>query len=97
MLDTPEQAREFHRRHINACLRAHTQVQPVAPGRFSTVGNLMGGLTGGSVMIEGALAGLVYWSLHKMHQDALNGYLKTVLATLANIINTPNRPTIKLH
>jgi NADH dehydrogenase len=69
----------------------------VALGRFSTVGNLMGGLTGGSVMIEGALAGLVYWSLHKMHQVALNGYFKTVLATLANIINTPNKPTIKLH
>ena len=69
----------------------------VALGRFSTVGNLMGGLTGGSVMIEGTLAGLVYWSLHKMHQIALNGWFKTVLATLANIINTPNKPTIKLH
>jgi NADH dehydrogenase len=68
----------------------------VALGRFSTVGNLMGGLTGGSIMI-GVLAGLVYWSLHKMHQVALNGWFKTALSTYANIINSPNRPTIKLH
>lgn len=32
----------------------------VALGRYSTVGNLMGGLTGGSLMIEGAVARLVY-------------------------------------
>ncbi len=69
----------------------------VALGRYSTVGNLMGALTGGSVMIEGAVARLVYWSLHKMHQVALNGYYKTALGTLANLINAPNKPTIKLH
>ncbi len=69
----------------------------VALGRYSTVGNLMGALTGGSVMIEGAMARLVYWSLHKMHQVALNGYYKTALGTLANLINAPNKPTIKLH
>ena len=69
----------------------------VALGRYSTVGNLMGAISGGSVMIEGAMARLVYWSLHKMHQVALNGYFKTVLGTLANLINAPNKPTIKLH
>lgn len=69
----------------------------VALGRYSTVGNLMGALTGGSVMIEGAMARLVYWSLHKMHQVALNGLFKTVLASIANLINAPNKPTIKLH
>lgn len=69
----------------------------VALGRYSTVGNLMGALTGGSVMIEGAMARLVYWSLHKMHQVALNGYYKTALGALTNLINAPNKPTIKLH
>ena len=69
----------------------------VALGRYSTVGNLMGALTGGSVMIEGVVARLVYWSLHKMHQVALNGYYKTALGTLANLINAPNKPRIKLH
>jgi hypothetical protein len=28
---------------------------------------------------------------------ALNGRFKTALSTYANIINAPNRPTIKLH
>lgn len=69
----------------------------VALGLFSPVGSLMGALIGGSVMIEGALARLVYWSLHKAHQTALNGYYKTALATLANLINAPNRVKIKLH
>ncbi len=69
----------------------------VALGRYSTVGNLMGALTGGSVMVEGVVARLVYWSLHKMHQVALNGYYKTTLGTISNLINAPNKPTIKLH
>ena len=69
----------------------------VALGRFSTVGNLMGGLTGGSIMIEGALARLVYWSLHKMHEIALHGWIKTSLTTYAHFISTPTRARIKLH
>lgn len=69
----------------------------VALGRFSPVGNLMGKLSGGSVFIEGTLARLVYWGLHEMHQVALHGWFKTILATLANVINAPNRVAIKLH
>jgi NADH dehydrogenase len=69
----------------------------VALGRFSTVGNLMGALTGGSVMIEGTMARLVYWSLHKMHQVALHGWFKTALSTYAHFISTPTRARIKLH
>lgn len=69
----------------------------VALGRFSPVGNLMGTLTGGSIMIEGALARLVYWSLHKMHEIALHGWFKTSLTTYAHFISTPTRARIKLH
>jgi NADH dehydrogenase len=69
----------------------------VALGRFSTVGNLMGTLTGGSIMIEGTMARLVYWSLHKMHQIALHGWFKTSLSTYAHFISTPTRARIKLH
>ncbi len=69
----------------------------VALGRHSTVGNLMGSLTGGSIMIEGVLARLVYWSLHKMHQIALHGWLKTAMTTYAHFISTPTRARIKLH
>jgi len=69
----------------------------IALGRFSTVGNLMGGLTGGSIMIEGAIARFVYWSLHRMHQIALHGWVKTTLTTYAHFISTPTRARIKLH
>lgn len=69
----------------------------VALGRFSTVGNLMGGLTGGSIMIEGVMARLVYWSLHKMHEIALHGWFKVSLTTYAHFISTPTRARIKLH
>jgi NADH dehydrogenase len=69
----------------------------VALGRFTPVGNLMGTLTGGSIMIEGALARLVYWSLHKMHEIALHGWIKTSLTTYAHFISTPTRARIKLH
>lgn len=69
----------------------------VALGRFSTVGNLMGTLTGGSIMIEGTMARLVYWSLHKMHEIALHGWFKTALTTYAHFISTPTRARIKLH
>ena len=69
----------------------------VALGRFSPVGNLMGALTGGSIMIEGVLARLVYWSLHKMHEIALHGWVKTALTTYAHFISTPTRARIKLH
>ena len=61
----------------------------VALGRFSTVGNLMGGLTGGGIMIEGVLR-LVYWSLHKMHPIALHGGFKTALTT--SLTSSARRP-----
>ena len=35
---------------------------------ISTVGNLMGGLIGGSLMIEGCFARMMYLSLYKMHE-----------------------------
>jgi len=33
-LDTPEEAQRFNRRLVNACLRAHTQAEPVRPGQL---------------------------------------------------------------
>ena len=91
----------------SVCARLHGKPLPeyvyrdygslVALGRFSTVGNLMGALTGGSIMIEGAMARLVYWSLHKMHQIALHGWFKVWLNTYAHFISTPTRARIKLH
>lgn len=50
-LDTPQQARQFHRRHINACLRANTQTTPITPGQL-TVGIVGAGATGVELAAE---------------------------------------------
>ncbi len=69
----------------------------VSLGEYSTVGNLMGGLTGGSIMVEGHFARLMYISLYKMHLLALHGFWRVVLDTLARLINRRTEPRIKLH
>ncbi|WP_020679935.1 NAD(P)/FAD-dependent oxidoreductase [Marinobacterium rhizophilum] len=69
----------------------------VSLSRFSTVGSLMGNLSGKSMMIEGRLARLVYISLYRMHQMALYGITKTILVTLVDRINRVIRPRLKLH
>ncbi|MBS99679.1 MAG: FAD-dependent oxidoreductase [Oceanospirillaceae bacterium] len=69
----------------------------VSLSKYSTVGNLMGNLTKGSVMVEGHLARLVYVSLYRMHQVALFGYIKTALVALVARINRVIRPRLKLH
>jgi NADH:ubiquinone reductase (H+-translocating) len=69
----------------------------VSLGEYSTVGSLMGRLTGGSIMVEGLFARLMYVSLYKMHLFALHGLGKVVLDTLARRIARRTQPQIKLH
>lgn len=69
----------------------------VSLGEFSTVGNMMGGLIGGSLMIEGAFARLMYVSLYKMHELALHGFFKVALDTLSRLITRRTEPHVKLH
>ena len=69
----------------------------VSLGKFSTVGNMMGGLIGKSLMIEGTFAKLMYLSLYKLHELAIHGTLKTTLFTLARMITKQTNPTVKLH
>jgi len=64
---------------------------------YSSVGSLMGSLSRGSFFIEGQVAKLMYWALHKQHQLALGGFKKTVLITLSEMIDRTHRPRIKLH
>ncbi|ACE85521.1 NAD(P)/FAD-dependent oxidoreductase [Cellvibrio japonicus] len=64
---------------------------------YSTVGNLMGNLSKGSLFIEGRLARMVYISLYRMHQMAIHGFFKTGLVMLAGRINRWVRPRLKLH
>ena len=69
----------------------------VSLGEYSTVGNMMGGLIGGSLMIEGAFARLMYVSLYKMHELALHGFPKMALDTLSRMITRRTEPHVKLH
>jgi NADH:ubiquinone reductase (H+-translocating) len=68
----------------------------VSLSRYTTVGNLMGNLTG-NVMIEGAFARLIYVSLYKSHRIAVLGRLPVLLESIANLITRPTRPRLKLH
>jgi NADH dehydrogenase len=69
----------------------------VSLSEYSSVGSLMGSLTKGSFFVEGQMAKLMYWALHKQHQLALGGFKKTALITLSEMIDRTYRPRIKLH
>ncbi|WP_249383909.1 NAD(P)/FAD-dependent oxidoreductase [Chitinivorax sp. B] len=77
--------------------RYHDHGSLVSLGEYSTVGSLMGGLTQGSLFIEGLFAKIMYWSLYKKHQIAINGWFRTWLATWAETIARVRNPRIKLH
>jgi NADH dehydrogenase len=69
----------------------------VSLAEYTSVGSLMGSLSQGSFFVEGMLARLMYWTLHKQHQLALGGVKKTALITLSEMIDRAHRPRIKLH
>ena len=69
----------------------------VSLGEFSTVGNLMGSLTGGNIWLEGWFARVMYLSLYKTHELALHGFWKTALETAARLITRRTEPHVKLH
>ncbi len=69
----------------------------VSLGEFSTVGNMMGGLIGGSLMIEDLFARVMYLSLYKQHELALHGFVKVALDTLSRLIVRRTEPHVKLH
>lgn len=66
-------------------------------GKYTTVGNLMGGLTKGDLFIQGMVARVMYQSLYKMHLYALHGMTKVVLDTVARMITRRTEPHVKLH
>ncbi len=68
----------------------------VAMGRYTTVGNLMGGLAG-SMMVSGLTARFVYLSLYKMHQAALYGWPRAILISLLHFLRKGIDPQVKLH
>ncbi len=87
-------------------LRAGEELKPfvyrdfgslVSLGEYSTVGSLMGFLSGRSMRVEGLVARLMYRSLYKMHERALHGTLKTALSTVARALTRRVEPRVKLH
>jgi NADH:ubiquinone reductase (H+-translocating) len=107
----PPRAQAAHQQasHMVRQLRRRLQGKPLLPwryrdfgslvslGEFSTVGNLMGTLTGGNIWLEGWFARMMYLSLYKMHELALHGFWKTALDTLARLITRRTEPHVKLH
>ena len=69
----------------------------VSLGEYSTVGNLMGALTGQNLWIEGWFARMMYLSLYKLHELALHGFWKVALDTAARMITRRTEPHVKLH
>ncbi|WP_448546649.1 NAD(P)/FAD-dependent oxidoreductase [Thalassotalea fusca] len=65
--------------------------------RYSTVGSLMGNLSGGNFFVEGRVARLMYTSLYRMHQMAIHGRFKTVLLWFTEKLLRVVRPKMKLH
>lgn len=107
----PPRAQAAHQQasHMAAQIKRRMAGQPLRPyryrdfgslvslGEFSTVGNMMGGLIGGSLMVEGWFARMMYVSLYKMHELALHGTTKVALDTLARLITRRTEPHVKLH
>lgn len=69
----------------------------VSLGNRSPVGNLMGGLIGGNLWVEGFFARMMYQSLFKMHEVAIHGAWKTALGTASRALTRRTEPRVKLH
>lgn len=66
-------------------------------GKYSTVGSLMGAVSGGSMYIQGLFARLMYRSLYKMHLMALHGVLSVAMHSIGRLISRRTEPHVKLH
>jgi NADH dehydrogenase len=69
----------------------------VSLGELSAVGNLMGRLIGGNMLIQGLIARWMYQSLYKLHQVALLGAPRVALDTVGRFLRRRIEPQVKLH
>jgi NADH dehydrogenase len=69
----------------------------VSLGRWSVVGNLMGFLFNRGIFIEGLFARIMYRSLSLMHERALGGTPRALLALIARAFAHRVAPSVKLH
>lgn len=69
----------------------------VSLGHYTTVGSLMGFVSGAGFFIEGMIAKLMYRSLYKMHQVALHGPFKVAADSISRSLTRSTEPQVKLH
>ena len=69
----------------------------VSLGRWTTVGSLMGFLVGRSFFVEGFFAQIMYRSLRLMHERAISGTPRAMLALLVRALAQRAGPEVKLH
>lgn len=69
----------------------------VSLGGVSSVGSLMGPLTGGTLWLEGRLAWLAYEFLYQKHLLTLHGFWKVALEGVGRFITRRTEPQVKLH
>jgi NADH:ubiquinone reductase (H+-translocating) len=107
----PPRAQAAHQEasHLYTQIQNQMQGKPIEPyhyrdfgslislGKYSTIGSLMGFVTGRNFRIEGWFARLMYRSLYKMHEYALHGGRYVLLSTLARGLSHRAEPEVKLH
>ncbi|MGE0056196.1 MAG: NAD(P)/FAD-dependent oxidoreductase [Hyphomicrobium sp.] len=107
----PPRAQAAHQEssHLVKQLQRKLRGEPVKPfvyrdfgslvslGHYTTVGSLMGFVSGKSMRIEGLFAKLMYRSLYKMHEMALHGPVKVFLDSISRLITHRTEPQVKLH
>lgn len=69
----------------------------VSMGTQTSVGSLMGSLSGKSWFVEGLLARMLYMSLHLMHHKAVMGWLRTAGLAIARTLIRRTTALVKLH
>ena len=69
----------------------------VSLGELSAVGSLMGGLIGGSLIIQGLIARTMYASLYKMHQISIHGLWRVIFDMVGRFLRERLEPRVKLH
>lgn len=107
----PPRAQAAHQqaKYLYRALQNHLDGKPLKPfdyrdrgslislGRFNAVGNLMGKVAGRSMLVEGSLARLLYFSLYRMHVMALHGLIRMMLDTIGQWLRRQTAPRVKLH
>jgi NADH dehydrogenase len=110
-MSVPPRAQAAHQQATLLCksMRARLEGRPlpefrfrdfgslVSLGELSAVGNLMGRLIGGNLLIQGMIARWMYVSLYKMHQVSIHGVLRVVFDTLGRSMRGGVEPRVKLH